>query len=220
MISWLHPLASANAPWTRTIVGFAPRSATLCCPMLVGLACAAGLAHRASAVTAATATPVQRWPRGWIFGDIGTTSLGECAHAGRWKAVWDAGLRSLDQADLQCAGADSGSLVALSCAPAHVGRRVHHDGGLVEGRGRHTVVTMPPSIRTSHPVTLPLVPDASSSTICATSSGRVKRRVGVSATAASLTAAGSRPCARPTVSATPPGPSQSAVSTGPGLTVL
>jgi AcrR family transcriptional regulator len=65
------------------------------------------------------------------------------------------------------------------------------------GRARgQRVVTMPPSMSTSVPVMLPTVPEARSSTSSATSAGWVNRSVGVPATAAAFTAAGSIACAR------------------------
>lgn len=78
----------------------------------------------------------------------------------------------------------------------------------------------PPSMTMSAPVTFLARPPASSNTRSATSSGRVNRPVAVPLTAPLATSAGRRLFAPPTVSATPPAPSQRSVSTGPGLIVL
>lgn len=58
------------------------------------------------------------------------------------------------------------------------------------------------------------------STRSATSDGRVKRPVTDWSAAPRATSRGSTPRDCPTVAATPPAPCHSAVSTGPGLTVL
>jgi hypothetical protein len=78
----------------------------------------------------------------------------------------------------------------------------------------------PPSIRKSLPVMLPARSEASQRTSSATSSGREKRPVTVAAFACATTSSGVMPATADTVSATPPPPSHSSVSTGPGLTVL
>ena len=62
--------------------------------------------------------------------------------------------------------------------------------------------------------------DASSATSVATSSGVVKRPVGMAAVTWSRTAAGSTPAAAPRLAATPSWPSQRSVATGPGETLL
>ena len=62
--------------------------------------------------------------------------------------------------------------------------------------------------------------EASSATSVATSSGVVKRPVGMPATARSRTASALAPVALPIVAATPWSPSQRSVATGPGETLV
>src|SRR4249920_955617 len=72
----------------------------------------------------------------------------------------------------------------------------------------------------SPPVMLAARSLARYTTRLATSAGRVKRPVTLSAAALSATAEASPPLSRAIVAATPWSPSQRSVATGPGLTVL
>src|SRR3954454_3479484 len=72
----------------------------------------------------------------------------------------------------------------------------------------------------SEPVRLPTRALARNVTRAATSPGRVNRPVTEAAAALAATLPGAPRTAPPTVSATPPLPSQRSVATGPGLTVF
>src|SRR5262245_33524384 len=100
---------------------------------------------------------------------------------------------------------------------------VPKDDRRTAARYDHSVLIRPPSITKSAPVIFAERSLARKSTRSATSSGRVNRPVTkppCDATTWLRAVSVSTPDAFATVAATPSGPSHSAVSTGPGLTVF